>query len=71
MPNQLASIIAGGPSPFIATALFATFHSSLPIALYIVGCAVIGIVSTALLTDYTNKDISEEYDRDQAAPATV
>ena len=58
---QLASIIAGGPSPFIATALFAAFHSSLPIALYIVGCAVIGIVSTALLTDYTNKDISEEY----------
>ncbi len=59
---QLASIIAGGPSPFIATALFAAFRSSVPIALYIVGCAVIGIVSTALLTDYTNKDISEEYD---------
>ena len=36
---QLASIIAGGPSPFIATALFAAFHSSLPIALYILGCA--------------------------------
>src|SRR5260370_24989407 len=32
---QLASIIAGGPSPFIATAPFATYHSSLPIALYI------------------------------------
>ena len=32
---QPASIIAGGPSPFIATALFATYHSSLPIALYI------------------------------------
>src|SRR5215472_2387847 len=31
---QLASIIAGGPSPFIVTALFATFRSSLPIALY-------------------------------------
>src|SRR5215472_1885241 len=30
---QLASIIAGGPSPFIATWLFATFHASLPIAL--------------------------------------
>jgi hypothetical protein len=28
---QLASIIVGGPSPFIATALFATFASSLPI----------------------------------------
>jgi MFS family permease len=69
---QLASIIAGGPSPFIATALYATFQSSLPIALYIVGCAVIGIVSTALLTDYTNKDISEEYDKTQApAQATA
>jgi MFS family permease len=60
---QLASIIAGGPSPFIATALFATFQSSLPIALYIVGCAIIGIIATVLLTDYTNKDISAEYER--------
>src|SRR5205823_2414647 len=60
---QLASIIAGGPSPFIATALFATFQSSLPIALYILGCAIIGIIATALLTDYTNKDISAEYER--------
>jgi len=68
---QLASIIAGGPSPFIATALFAAFHSSLPIALYIVGCAVIGIVSTALLTDYTNKDISEEYEKTLSAPGTA
>jgi MFS family permease len=58
---QLASIIAGGPSPFIATWLYATYHSSLPIALYILLCAIIGIVSTALLTDYTNKDISAEY----------
>jgi MFS family permease len=60
---QLASIIAGGPSPFIATALFAAYSSSLPIALYILGCAVIGIVATALLTDHTNKDISAEYER--------
>ena len=59
---QLASIIAGGPSPFIATALFATFHRSLPIALYILATAVIGAVATAMLTDYTNKDISAEYE---------
>jgi MFS family permease len=58
---QLASIIAGGPSPFIATALVATFHASFPIALYILGCAVVGIIATALLTDYTNKSISAEY----------
>ena len=58
---QLASIIAGGPSPIIATWLFKTYHSSLPIAIYIAICAVIGIVSTALLTDYTGKEISAEY----------
>jgi len=59
---QLASIIAGGPSPFIATWLYATYHSTLPIALYILACAIIGIVATALLTDYTNKEISAEYE---------
>jgi MFS family permease len=58
---QLASIIAGGPSPFIATWLFATYHSAWPIAIYIAICAIIGIVATALLTDYTSKDISTEY----------
>ena len=57
---QLASIIAGGPSPFIATWLFATYGSTLPIALYILVCAIIGIIATALLTDYTNKEISAE-----------
>src|SRR5215467_4100246 len=63
---QLASIIAGGPSPFIATALFATFASSFPIALYILGCGILGIIAAAMLTDYTNKDISEEYDTARA-----
>jgi len=57
---QLASIIAGGPSPFIATFLYATYHSGWPIAVYIAICAVIGIVSTALLTNYTRKNISAE-----------
>jgi MFS family permease len=58
---QLASIIAGGPSPIISTWLFATFHSTLPIALYILAMAIIGIAATAMLTDYTGKDISAEY----------
>jgi MFS family permease len=58
---QLASVIAGGPSPFIATWLFATYHSAWPIAIYIAICAVIGIVATSLLTDYTSRDISTEY----------
>ena len=54
---QLASIIAGGPSPFIATWLLATYGSPQPISIYILLCAVIGIIATALLTDYTNRRI--------------
>ncbi len=58
---QLASIIAGGPAPLIATWLFGTYHSSIPIAIYIALCAVITLGATALMTDYTGKDISGEY----------
>jgi hypothetical protein len=57
---QLASIVAGGPAPFIAAALFAAFHSGYAIALYILGCCLISVVATSLLTDYTNKDISSD-----------
>jgi MFS family permease len=65
---QLASVIAGGPAPLIATALFARYHSGYAIAVYILACAVISIVSAALLTDYTNKDISAEYDEHSHMP---
>jgi metabolite-proton symporter len=58
---QLASIIAGGPAPLIATWLYGTFHSSLAIAIYIAICAVITLAATAMMTDYTGRDISGEY----------
>jgi MFS family permease len=57
---QLASIIAGGPAPFISTWLFATYHSTFPIGIYVVICAVISIGATLMLPDYTNKEISTE-----------
>jgi len=44
---QLASIIAGGPAPIIATALFATYRSGYAIAIYIAACAVISIVAVS------------------------
>jgi hypothetical protein len=58
---QLASIIAGGPAPLIAAWLFGTFHTSTAIAAYVAACAVITLMATALMTDYTGKDISGEY----------
>lgn len=59
---QLASIIAGGPAPLIAAWLLATYHSGYAIAAFIFVCGMISVVSTALLKDFTNKDISQEYD---------
>ena len=59
---QLASVIAGGPAPLIATALFAAYHTGYAIAIYIAACAVVSLVSTALMPDYTGKDISAEYE---------
>ena len=49
-----------GPAPFISTWLFATCHSTFPIGIYVVICAIISIIATSLLPDYTNKDISSE-----------
>lgn len=55
---QLASVIAGGPAPLIAAWLFGTFHSATAIAVYVALCAVISLVATALMTDYTGMDIN-------------
>ena len=38
MGYQLASVIAGGPAPLIATALFAYYHSGYAIAAYVLVC---------------------------------
>jgi MFS family permease len=59
---QLASVIAGGPAPLIATALFAAYHTGYAIAIYIAACAVVSLVSARMMPDYTGKDISAEYD---------
>jgi metabolite-proton symporter len=59
---QLASVIAGGPAPLIATALFAAYHTGYAVAIYIAACAVVSVVSAAMMPDYTGKDISAEYD---------
>ena len=55
---HLSSVIAGGPAPLIATALFAATGSGYAIALYILICAFVSVGATALLPDYTNRDIS-------------
>jgi MFS family permease len=57
---HLSSVLAGGPAPIIATALLAATGSGYSVALYIVACAIVSIVTTAMLPDYTNQDISRD-----------
>ncbi|MCP4621492.1 MAG: MHS family MFS transporter [Bradyrhizobium sp.] len=66
---QLASVIAGGPAPLIAAWLYATYDTPYAIAIYIAACAVISVIATALMTDYTGANITREYDESVAAPA--
>ena len=57
---QLASIIAGGPAPLIATWLFATYKTGYAVAIYIAVCAIISFVSTIMMPDYTGKSIADD-----------
>ena len=66
---HLSSVIAGGPAPLIATALLAWTGSGYSVAIYVLICAIVSISATALLPDYTNRDISREHDYG-AAPTT-
>jgi MFS family permease len=63
---QLASIIAGGPAPFVSTWLFSTYKSAMPIGIYVCVCAAISICAALLLPDQTNKEISHEVNYENA-----
>jgi len=65
---HLSSVIAGGPAPLIATALFAATGSGYAVALYILFCAIVSVTATAFLPDRTNRDISQEFDAPEVAP---
>ena len=54
---QLASVVAGGPAPLIATWLFGRTSSPYAIAIYILLCAVCSLIATAMMKDYTGKDL--------------
>jgi len=55
--SQLASVLAGGLSPFIATALFGAFGAG-AVAGYLIGMATITIVAVALAVETARRDIN-------------
>jgi len=56
---QLSSLIAGGPAPLIAAALLTRYRSATPLALFILTCAIISLIATAMLKDHANMDLSD------------
>jgi hypothetical protein len=54
-------LIAGGPAPLIATWLLARYHSGTAIAWYIAFNAAASLIAVSLMTEYSGKDISDEY----------
>jgi MFS family permease len=57
---QLSSVIAGGPSPLIATWLLGTYHSGMAIAVFVLFCSVVSLLATWRLADYTNRELAHE-----------
>jgi metabolite-proton symporter len=55
--TQLASVLAGGLSPFVATALLRQFGAGWPIAIYLVGLAAVTCVAVALATETSNREM--------------
>ena len=58
LPYQIAGIITSGPTPLIATYLFATYHDTLPIAGYIAITALLSLVCAFLLPETFRRDLS-------------
>jgi hypothetical protein len=59
---QLASVIAGGPAPFIAAWLFARYHSGYAIGGYIAACGVVSLLATSQMTNYAGKDLEGDFE---------
>ena len=74
---QLASVVAGGPAPYIATKiwagqLFLPGKNPYMISLYILLCCVIGFVAVLVLKDRSAYDHTTEYEEQEVTgPATA
>ena len=60
MGYQLASVIAGGPAPLVATYLLAHTGSGWSIAFAILGCAIVSLIAVALMDDHSRSDIDDD-----------
>ncbi|WP_217169419.1 MFS transporter [Streptomyces sp. AC512_CC834] len=58
---QFASVAAGAPAPLIATALLAEYDSSTPIALYVIGAAVLTLIAVGVARETRHRDLTDDF----------
>ena len=56
---QFASIAAGAPAPLIAIALLDAYGSSTPIALYVIGAAVLTLIAVGVAKETRHRDLAD------------
>jgi metabolite-proton symporter len=72
MGAQFSSVAAGAPAPLIATALLDNYHSSAPIALYVIAAALITVLAVLCAKETRNRDLADiEATSEQDAPAVL
>ncbi|MFF3948558.1 MFS transporter [Streptomyces sp. NPDC001902] len=54
---QFASVAAGAPAPLIATALLASYDSSVPISLYVIAAALLTLVAVGVAKETRGRDL--------------
>ena len=57
---QLASVVAGGPAPLVATFLLKETGSVYSIAAACLGCSVITVIAVSLMADRSRSDITDD-----------
>ena len=60
LPYQIAGIITSGPTPLIATYLFATYATPWPIAVYIAATAILSLVCAYFLAETYKRDLTKD-----------
>jgi metabolite-proton symporter len=55
---QFSSLAAGAPAPLIATALLADYGTSTPIALYVIGAALLTVIALVCAKETSKRDLT-------------
>jgi MFS family permease len=63
----LGAPLGGGVASALGVVLFQRFHSTVPVALYLIACCLLGAIGAGLLTERRTQDLGVEYDDPGAA----